>query len=70
MTITLSIFAHVADPTWDHPTIAYERGFSDATRGLDKRKQTSKQWQSYAGGYRDGLAWRKSADPMRFGKDS
>lgn len=63
MTKTISLCSQVDDPSWKHPTIDYERGFGDATRGLPKRARQSNEYEM---GHVDGLAWSKKVDPMRF----
>ena len=51
----------IADPAWDHPAIAHERGLSDASRGLPKR---AGQGDDYARGYRSWSLGKKD-HPLR-----
>lgn len=67
MTRQLSIYVSVSNPSWDHPTIAHERGFSDATRGRPMRGRQEFHEQ-YQNGYRKGVAWLERESPMRFKK--
>lgn len=53
----------ITNPTWRHPTVDYERGLGDATRGLPER---SCQSADYRTGYAEGKGWKKNADPHRF----
>lgn len=46
----------ITDAKWDHPTVAYERGFSDATRGLERRAK-QRHAKEYDAGYDDGRRW-------------
>lgn len=58
----IELVAEVADPSWDHPTIAHERGVGDASRGKPMRKD---QPPEYAQGWRHWMNKARYDHPMR-----